>query len=67
MSSIPEKIKNITVTATGIEAFKNCSKLTNITIPNSVTSIGHRTFELCSSLTSITIPKLCNIYWSRRF
>ena len=37
-------------------AFRNCSSLTSITIPNSVTSIGDYAFELCSSLTSVTIP-----------
>ena len=37
-------------------AFKGCSSLTSVTIPNSVTSIGHNAFSGCSSLTSVTIP-----------
>ena len=37
-------------------AFRGCSSLTSITIPNSVTSIGGEAFYNCSSLTSITIP-----------
>ena len=37
-------------------AFRGCSSLTSITIPNSVTSIGNYAFRGCSSLTSITIP-----------
>lgn len=37
-------------------AFKNCSSLTSITIPNSVTSIGSSAFSGCSGLKSITIP-----------
>ena len=37
-------------------AFRNCSSLTSITIPNSVTSIGGGAFNGCTSLTSITIP-----------
>ena len=44
------------VTSIGNEAFRNCSVLTSISIPNSVTSIGKSAFENCSDLTSITIP-----------
>lgn len=37
-------------------AFSECSKLTSITIPDSVTSISGNAFQNCSSLTNITIP-----------
>ena len=40
----------------GDYAFRECSSLSSITIPNSVTSIGDYAFWDCSSLTSITIP-----------
>ena len=38
------------------KAFRNCSGLTSVSIPNSVTSIGSSAFSWCTGLTSITIP-----------
>ena len=40
----------------GNAAFRGCSSLTSVTIPNSVKSIGNSAFSDCSSLISITIP-----------
>ena len=51
-----EDRKTYIVTSIGNSAFKNCTGLTSITIPNSVTSIGRNAFYGCTSLTSITIP-----------
>jgi hypothetical protein len=53
---IPNTIDGIPVTSIGDYAFRECTGLTSITIPDSVTSIGNSGFEDCTSLTSITIP-----------
>ena len=45
------------VESIGERAFKNCSHIKTITIPESVTNIGSSAFSGCSSLSSITIPE----------
>ena len=58
--TIPEKVyyggKEYTVSSIGSSAFRSCSGLTSVTIPNSVTSIGSSAFQYCSGLTSVAIP-----------
>ena len=44
------------MTSIGDYAFFDCSRLTSVTIGNSVTSIGDGAFYGCSGLTSVTIP-----------
>ncbi|WP_018592463.1 leucine-rich repeat protein [Terrisporobacter glycolicus] len=55
--SIPSEINGIKVVAIENGAFRGCSSLTSVEIPDSVTSIGESAFRECSSLTSIKIPK----------
>ena len=50
-------IKGIPVTSIGDFAFYGCTRLTEITIPESVTNIGRYAFYSCTRLTEITIPE----------
>lgn len=54
--NIPSTLDGCPVTLIGGYAFRDCSGLTSVTIPDSVTSIGESAFSGCSGLTSVTIP-----------
>ncbi|MDR2730549.1 MAG: leucine-rich repeat domain-containing protein [Treponema sp.] len=53
---IPPSIQNYPVTGIGKEVFAKNTRITGVTIPDSVKSIGEGAFGQCTSLTSITIP-----------
>ncbi len=56
-NSIQWQGKTYKVTALGISAFKDCSKLTSVNLPEGLKSIGNRAFANCTNLASISIPK----------
>ena len=55
-ASVEYETNTYTVTCIGPNAFKDCTGLTSVTIPNSVTEIRSDAFNGCTSLTSVTIP-----------
>ena len=68
---IPESVTyngtTYSVTAIGVQAFRDCTGLTSITIPNSVTTIESYAFSGCTGLTSITIPNSVTTIRSNAF
>ena len=67
--NIPEKLGdgNYTVTAIGDDAFRGCSALKKVTIPQSVTSIGDSAFAGCHNLDSLTINDAATSIGRRAF
>ena len=67
--NIPEKLgdSNYTVTAIGDDAFRGCSALKKVTIPQSVTSIGDSAFAGCHNLDSVTINDAATSIGNRAF
>ena len=49
------------VSRIGYAAFENCTKLTSVTIPESITEIRLLAFDECTNLTSINIPNSVTI------
>lgn len=56
-ASVNHEGSTYTVTAIAMEAFKNCTGLTSISIPSSVSTISDQAFYGCTGLTSVTIPE----------
>ena len=54
--AIPNIVEGCLVNHIGENAFRYCTSLTSITIPDGVTSFGYAAFAECPNLTSITLP-----------
>jgi len=54
--SIPPTIEDKPVTMIGENAFRSCSKLTNVVIPDTVIRIEDKAFYGCVGLTKLTVP-----------
>ena len=54
-SIVTHNYADYNVEAIAARAFRDCTSLTSVTIPNSVTSIGEAAFGKCSCLTSVII------------
>lgn len=65
--TIPEEVNGYTVTSIGKYAFRNCSGLTEISIPESITTIGNSAFQHCSGLTDFVIPESVEMIGDRAF
>lgn len=63
----PDGGKTYNVTGIGDNAFKNCNKMSSVTIPSGVTSIGYMAFMGCDGLNSITIPEGVTSIGARAF
>ncbi|MGB2128209.1 MAG: leucine-rich repeat domain-containing protein [Flavicella sp.] len=55
LTNLDHNGKSYSITSIGERAFRYCTSLISITIPESITSIGDDAFGLCSSLTSVSI------------
>ena len=59
--TVPERVavdgKELTVTAIGECAFRDCAGLTGVVLPQTLTRIGDQAFRSCVSLADVVIPQ----------
>lgn len=55
------------VTSIGYQAFKNCTGLTAVTIPEGVTMLMNESFAGCTALTKITLPSTMYTIYNNAF
>ena len=68
---IPETFEcdgvNYKVTSIGMNAFKGCTSLEKIVLPNGLTKIGDSAFRSCTSLVEVNIPNSVTVIWANAF
>ncbi len=69
--NIPDSVEynNVSYPVTGIgyQAFKDCTRLTAVTIPEGVTMLLNESFAGCTSLTKITLPSTMYTIYNNAF
>ena len=53
---VPPEIDGRPVTSVGVNAFKNCRRLTSIALPDGLKTIRYQAFAYCEALTSLVLP-----------
>ena len=56
-SFVEYNTRKLSVIKIGESAFKDCTGLTSVTLPESLTTVGRSAFSGCSGLSSITFPE----------
>ena len=59
--TIPEKVRDYTVSVIGNNAFYKCTGLTSVIFPNSIKIIGSAVFSGCSKLTTLDVSNFTQI------
>lgn len=65
--TVPSKIGGKPVVEIGSQAFRQCSGITSLVIPNGVSKIGSEAFSFCAGLTSVTLPSTISRIESNTF
>jgi len=63
---LPATVNGMPVTSIG-SAFRDCTKLTSVVIPDSVKHIDGSAFEGCTNLTTVTMPNAIRTIYSATF
>ena len=65
--TIPSELGTYPVRSIGQAALRDCTNLTEVTLPFTLTTLGQRAFTNCTALTSITIPDGVKVVYDQPF